>query len=48
MKDGEVVYILDIALLKLRVDAELLAQEMQRVEGLCLGFGDGWDGVAAR
>ena len=48
MKDGEVVHILDVALFKICVDAELLAQEVQRIEGLGLGLSDGRNGVAAR
>lgn len=47
MEDGQVVDVLDIALLEVRVHAELIAEEVQGVEGLGLGLGDGRDvGVA--
>lgn len=43
MEDGQVVDVLDVALLEVRVHAELVPEEVQGVEGLGLGLGDGRD-----
>lgn len=41
MENGEVIDVLDVALLKVGRDAELLAEEMEGVERLGLGLRDG-------
>lgn len=43
MEDGQVVDVLDIALLEVRVHAEPVPEKVQGVEGLGLGLGDGRD-----
>jgi len=48
MEHREIIHILHIALLEIRVDAVLIAQEMQRVEGLGLRLRDGRNGRIAR
>jgi hypothetical protein len=48
MEDAQVVDVLNVALLKLRVDAELLSSEVQGIKGFSLGFRDGWYFCAAR
>lgn len=48
MEDAQIVDILYVAFLELRVDAELLACEVEGVQCLSLGFGDGRDLCAAR
>ncbi len=48
MEDRQVVYILNIPLLKVGVDAESLAEIMQRVESFRLRLGDWRDSWASR
>lgn len=47
MEDGQVVDILDVALLKVRRDTEPVPKEVQGVQRLCLRLRDGWDIAAA-
>jgi len=43
MEDTEVVDILDVSLLEAQSECVLLSEEVERVEGFCMCFGDGWD-----
>jgi hypothetical protein len=47
VENGDVVDVLNIALLEICRYAETLTQEMQGVQSFGLGFGDGWEMVAA-
>lgn len=43
MEDAQVVDILHIALPEIEANGVLLREEVERIEGLRLCFGDGWD-----
>lgn len=43
MENTQVIHVLNISLLKSKRGAVLLSQEMQRIERLCLRFGDRWN-----
>lgn len=48
VEECDIVDILDITLCKVGVDAKLLAEKVQRVQGLGLGLGDGGNVWIAR